>query len=94
MAPVAHSLRANAWSVRTSFASARSLVRLTPWSSPWRSLTARILGSSSAVSRASTSSTVIVAMRASLVMPRVSPTGAGPTDGPSVPGGGVGPDLV
>ena len=58
VSPVSHSRPASSWSVLRPLATARSWVRFTPWSSPWRSLTARIFGSSSAASRASTSSTV------------------------------------
>src|SRR3954452_23067061 len=56
---VSHSSRASSCWVFSRVATARSLVRFTPWSSPCWAFTSRIRGSSSSASSAITSATVV-----------------------------------
>src|SRR5690606_10274835 len=67
VSPVCHSCTARSCWVLSRLAMARSLLRLTPWSSPRRSFTARIRGSSSTASSVRSSGTVTSVISALLV---------------------------
>ncbi len=68
VSPVAHSSAARSSFFFSSFATARSFVRLTAWSSPWRALTARIFSSSSEARVASTSVLAVMVSSRSVVV--------------------------